>query len=187
VKWNDGLFSEAEASKTSVSFVIKESVAESPVKKVAEPRVKDFLRKGFLNPRPPVLAPPVSPWEVKDVGVVGPPPSPCCCIVPSSVDGNGFSQSQEWPVGFYHNWEIMVWDEDDDLWDGMPLDWAVDGVHGEEFLAIRNAMEEEFYRDKMIARQKTKGKKELLNLKSSINYGDANTSSRRRKGKAHMS
>jgi hypothetical protein len=80
----------------------------------------------------------------------------------------------------------MVWDEDDDLWDGMPLDWAVDGVHGEEFLAIRDAMEEEFYQDKMITRQKTKGKRELLNLKSSINYGDANTSFRRWKGKAYM-
>jgi len=80
----------------------------------------------------------------------------------------------------------VVWDEDDDLWDGMPLDWAVDGVHGEEFLAIQDAMEEEFYQDKMITRQKTKGKRELLNLKSSINYGDANTSFRRRKGKAYI-
>jgi len=38
----------------------------------------------------------------------------------------------------------------------------------------------------MIARQKTKGKRELLNLKSSINYGDASPSSKRWKGKALM-
>jgi hypothetical protein len=38
----------------------------------------------------------------------------------------------------------------------------------------------------MIARQKTKGKSELLNLKSSINYGDASALSRRGKGKAIM-
>jgi hypothetical protein len=44
-------------------------------------------------------------------------------------------------------------------------------------------MEEEF---QFFARQKSKGKRELLNLHSSINYGDANYRSRRRKGKAHM-
>jgi hypothetical protein len=38
----------------------------------------------------------------------------------------------------------------------------------------------------MIARQKSKGKRELLNLQSSINYGDVETSSKRGKGKAHM-
>jgi hypothetical protein len=38
----------------------------------------------------------------------------------------------------------------------------------------------------MIACQKTKGKRELLNLKSSINYGDVSAPSRRGKGKAHM-
>jgi hypothetical protein len=47
-------------------------------------------------------------------------------------------------------------------------------------------MEEEFHRDKMIAHQKTKGKRELLNLKSSINHGDVSAPSRRWKGKAHM-
>jgi hypothetical protein len=68
----------------------------------------------------------------------------------------------------------------------MPLDWAMDGVHGEESLAILDAMEEEFHRDKIIARQKTKAKREFLNLKSSINYGDVSAPSRRWKGKAHM-
>jgi hypothetical protein len=68
----------------------------------------------------------------------------------------------------------------------MPLDWAMDGVHGEEPLAILNAIEEEFHREKMIARQKTKGKRELLNLKNSINYGVVSAPSGRWKGKAHM-
>jgi hypothetical protein len=38
----------------------------------------------------------------------------------------------------------------------------------------------------MIARQKSKGKRELLNLHSFINYGVAKDPSRSRKGKAHM-
>jgi hypothetical protein len=53
-------------------------------------------------------------------------------------------------------------------------------------LAILDAMEDEFHRDKMIAHQKTKGKRELLSLKSSINYGDASAPSRHGKGKALM-
>jgi hypothetical protein len=59
----------------------------------------------------------------------------------------------------------------------------MDGDFEEEALAIRDAMEEEFLREKMIARQKSKGKRELLNLQSSVNYGGASDSSRRRKGK----
>jgi hypothetical protein len=65
----------------------------------------------------------------------------------------------------------------------LPLDWAPEGAVGEEVLAIRDAMEEEFQRDKMISRQKSKGKRELLNLHSSINYGDTKPSARSRKGK----
>jgi hypothetical protein len=54
----------------------------------------------------------------------------------------------------------------------------MDGDFGEEAMAIRDAMEEEF---RLIARQKSKGKMELLNLHSSINYGDAKDPSRRGK------
>jgi hypothetical protein len=82
---------------------------------------------------------------------------------------------------------MVVWEEEeDDFWDGSPLDWALEGAFGEEALAIRDAMEEEFQLEKMIARQKSEGKRELLNLHSSINYGDAKVYSRRRKGKAHL-
>jgi len=69
--------------------------------------------------------------------VVGPSSPPSGCI-------NGFSQSQNWPVGFDHNGEIVVWEEEDDYWDGLPLDWEMDGDFGEEAMAIRDAMEEEF-------------------------------------------
>jgi hypothetical protein len=68
----------------------------------------------------------------------------------------------------------------------LPLDWSLDGVQGEESLAILDAMEDEFHRDKMIAHQKTKGKRELLNLESFINYGIASSPSGCGKGKALM-
>jgi hypothetical protein len=74
----------------------------------------------------------------------------------------------------------VVWEEDVDFWDVLPLDWA------SEAFAIRDAMEEEFQRDKMISRQKSKGKRELLNLHSSISYGDSMPSARSRKGKNLM-
>jgi hypothetical protein len=86
--------------------------------------------------------------EANNGGVVGPssPPSGGC-----------FSQSWNWPVGFDHNGEIVVWEEEeDDYWNGLPLDWAMDGDFGEEALAIWDAMEEEFL---FFACQKTKGKK----------------------------
>jgi hypothetical protein len=49
-------------------------------------------------------------------------------------------------------------------------------------LAIPDVMEEEFLREKMLACQKSKGKRELLNLQSSINYGNRLVSSKHRKG-----
>jgi hypothetical protein len=80
----------------------------------------------------------------------------------------------------------VVWEEDVDFWDVLPLDWALEGAFGEETLAIRDAMEEEFQHDKMILRQKSKGKRELLNLHSSINYVNTKPSTRSRKGKNLM-
>jgi hypothetical protein len=66
-------------------------------------------------------------------------------------------------------------------------------------LAILDAIEEDFHRVVKVARPKTKGRREMLNLVSSINYGDAkkkkkkkkkygdaSASSRQRKGKAHV-
>jgi hypothetical protein len=88
--------------------------------------------------------------------------------------------------GIHENREIVVWEEEDDYWDGLPLDWVSNGAFREEAMAIWDAMEEDFQRDKMIACQKYKGKRKLLNLHSSINYGDMKDPFRRRKGKAHM-
>jgi hypothetical protein len=68
-----------------------------------------------------------------------------------------------------------------------PLDWAWDGEEDEDLsLAILDAMEEDFHRETKVVRPKSKGRRELLNLKSSINYGNANESSRRWKGKTHL-
>jgi hypothetical protein len=55
-----------------------------------------------------------------------------------------------------------------------------------ESLAILDAITEDFYRDQLVACKKTKGKRELLNLKSSVNYGDVSAPSRCRKGKDPM-
>jgi hypothetical protein len=95
-----------------------------------------------------------------------------------------------------------VWEQDDDIRDGeagdstcplgvlppsMALDWEVDSVEGEDpSLATLDVFEEDFLREVKIARPKSKGRRELLNLVSSINYGDASASSWRRKRKAHM-
>jgi hypothetical protein len=95
-----------------------------------------------------------------------------------------------------------VWKQDDEIWDreaggytyplgvlppSMALDWEVDSAKGEDpSLATLDALEEEFLREIKVARLKSKGGREILNLVSSINYGDASASSRRRKGKAHM-
>lgn len=49
-----------------------------------------------------------------------------------------------------------VWEKAIEFWERLPLEWALE-------------------RDKMLAHQKTKGKRKLLNLKSSINYGDVCT------------
>jgi hypothetical protein len=188
-KWNDVLLSDSlKASKMVTDLAVKKaSVAETPAKKVSEPPVnKDFLRKGFLKPRPVLPTTSSSPRKVFDGGIVGHSSPPRGCSSSSPVEGTGFSQSRNWPIGFDHNGEIVVWEDDVDFWDVLPLDWASEGAFGEEVLAIRDAMEEEFQRDKMISCQKSKGKRELLNLHSSINYGDTKPSARSRKGKNLM-
>jgi hypothetical protein len=68
----------------------------------------------------------------------------------------------------------------------MSLDWVLDGDEGEDpSLAILDAIED-FLWEVKVARLKIKGWRELRNLKNSINYGDANASSRRGKGKTHV-
>jgi len=133
LKWNDVLLSDSlKASKLVADLAVnKVAVAEPPTKKVVESPVKTgILRKGFLNPRPKMPATPASPWKVFDVGMVGPSSPPRVCSISSPVEGNSFSQSRNWLIGFDHNGEIVVWEEDVDLWDVSPLDWALEGAFG---------------------------------------------------------
>jgi hypothetical protein len=160
VKWNDVLLSDfLEAVKISIGYVDKKVTGvEPPAEKAAKPPAMKksktpvnhgLFRKGFLNLPPIVSVHPASLEEVNNGGVVGP-------SSPSSGCLNGFSQSRNWPVGFDHNGKIVVWkEEEDDYWDGLPLDWAMDWDFGEEAMAIRDAMEEEF---QLIACKKSKGK-----------------------------
>jgi hypothetical protein len=102
-----------------------------------------------------------------------------------------------WPV-----WEIVVWDQDDEVWVGedgdsphplgvcppdMPSDWSLDGDEDEDpSFIILDAIEEDFHLVAKVERLKIKGMREVLNLKSSINYDDASVPSQRRKGKARV-
>jgi hypothetical protein len=66
-----------------------------------------------------------------------------------------------------------------------------DGVsNGEEVkdpsLEFPDAIEEDFLQIVKFARPKNKGKREVLNLNSSINYDDASVSSWRGKNNAHV-
>ena len=68
-----------------------------------------------------------------------------------------------------------------------PLDWVLDYDEEEEpTLALLDPIKYDFLREVKVAWPKTKGKRELLNLESSVNYGNAKASARRRKGKAHV-
>jgi hypothetical protein len=170
------------------------------------PPARGFLQRGFLNLRPArqvsskVLV--VSPLTlvVKEDVVVGTPSHLCRCVSPSIDKGEDLRvsclvESQRWLVGFSPFGEVVMWDQGDEVWDGedgvspFPLGvYPPDEEDEAPLLAILDARvsEEEFHRESMVVRQKTKGKKEMLNLKSSINYGDDYATSRRRKGKAHM-
>jgi len=147
MKWNEELFSDSlEAAKMTVVCSVKKVTAvEPPVKKAAKPPMKKGLRKGFLNPSPKVPVNPTSPQKVTKVGMVGPSSPPRGCLTLYSSLGNGFSLSRNWPISFDHNREIVAWEEDDEFWDGLPLDWALDGGFEDEALAIRDVMEEESF------------------------------------------
>lgn len=53
-------------------------------------------------------------------------------------------------------------------------------------LEILDTFQEEFLRKVKVACPESKGRMEILNLVSSINYGDASASTWHRKGKAHV-
>jgi hypothetical protein len=152
---------------------------------VGKPPPSSFLRRGFL-----LLS----------------VPSPLSGGASSTVDkgvifkSDGLIQSQEWPVGFGPWREIVVWDQGVEGWVGeegdspyplgvclhdMPLDWDLDGVEDVDmFFALLDAIEDDFLWGNKGKRLKTEGRRELQNLKSFINYGDASGPSRSRRGKA---
>jgi hypothetical protein len=67
------------------------------------------------------------------------------------------------------------------------LEWESDGAEDEDSaLALLDAIEEDFHRGSMGKRYKIKGRRELQNLKSSINYDVASVHSRSRRGKAQV-
>jgi hypothetical protein len=127
VRWNEVLLADSRAtSRTSVCIKTKEAVATPPVKTfagLAGSAKKGFLRKGFLNLSPAVIAPTIShslivdlasslTQEVKVDGVIG-LLSLLSCINPSFVEGNGLFQSQVWQVGFDPSEEVVVWEQND--------------------------------------------------------------------------
>jgi hypothetical protein len=73
--------------------------------------------------------------------------------------------------------EIDEWDYPE------PLNWGY-GREEDSALVILDAIEEDFHKEVKVARAKYKGTRELLSLKSSVNYGNVFTSNWRRKGKA---
>jgi len=145
-----------------------------------------FLRRGFLLPSVPS---PLSGCasSIADKGVI--------------FRSDGLIQSQQWPVGFGLSGEIVVWDLGAKGWVGeewdspyplgvfppdMPMDWVSDGIDDEDMSFTLLDAIEEFHRVYKGKRLKIKGMRELQNLKSSINYGDASVPSRSRKGKAQI-
>lgn len=134
--------------------------------------------------------------DVKEDGVIGFPSLLSGCVTPFIGNGDDFrvygsSQSQKWPVSFDLSEEVVVWEQGDKNWDGevgdspyplgffspnMALDWKVDSLEDEDLsLAILDAFEEDFLREVEVAHPKSKGRREILNLVSFINYGDASS------------
>jgi hypothetical protein len=84
-------------------------------------------------------------------------------------------------TGFYSLYPLGVLPPD------LALDWELDSDEDiDPSLTILEAIEEDFHRGIKTVSPKIKGMGEVLNLVSSINYGDSSLSSRLRKGKAHM-
>jgi hypothetical protein len=84
------------------------------------------------------------------------------------------------------------WDREDNNWDWElspdPFDWVFDCDKEEDpYLVMLDDFKEDFLWIMDVARPRAKGKRELLNLESSVNYGIASTSSRRRKAKIIVS
>jgi hypothetical protein len=95
------------------------------------------------------------------------------------------------PLNVYHSKgfslsEVVVeWDDGADDFFLDPLDWIYSDEDEDPTLALLKAVEEDLHQEVKVACSKSKGKRELFNLKSFVNYGNSYTSNRRRKGKVH--
>jgi hypothetical protein len=189
--------SKAKASKLDISLIdeavtalsspmmqclgTSQDLDGSVVQKLPMPSGGMGLRRGFLLPRVPS---PLSDCKSMTVDKGETPNS------------NGLIQSQGWPVGFSPSGEIVLWDQGEKGDSPHPLgvippdlllEWESDGAEYEDSaLALLDAIEEDFHRDSMGKRYKIKGRRELQNLKSSINYDGASVRSRSRRGKAQV-
>jgi hypothetical protein len=148
------------------------------------PLVRGFLWRGFFSPKVPVLSP--TTLIVKEDEVVKTPSHLGRCVSPSADKGedlrvNCLVESQKWLVGFSRSGK-----------DGVALFllgvYLLDEVDEASLLAIvdSSVSEEEFHQESVVARQKNKGQRETLNLKSFVNYGNDYATSRSWKGKVHM-
>jgi len=97
----------------------------------------------------------------------------------SAVEMSDSLSSAEMDEKLTLEWELDVRKKVAGFWERLSQEyaWNVSEEHNERFMTIT---------EEMIKRQKTKGKKELLNLQSSVNYGDSKISSRCRRGKTHV-
>ena len=84
------------------------------------------------------------------------------------------------------------WDQEDNNWDGElspnPLDWVLDCDEEEDPYSADVLRVMDVAQPRTNGRRpRNKGKRELANLESSVNYGIASASSRRRKCKISVS
>jgi hypothetical protein len=116
--------------------------------------MRGILRRGFLNP---------SPMEKGDSLL-----SASLVVKDDEVEEASRSRSAIMDEAFRFGW-----DQEDNVWDGEfspdPLDWVLDCIEDEDpTLAPMDEVKEDFVLEVKVAWSRTKGKRELLNLESSV-------------------
>jgi hypothetical protein len=99
--------------------------------------------------------------------------------LPPALETSVSLSSAELDEKLISEWEMDVRKKVAGFWERLSQECAgnLSEEHEERFRAIL---------DEMIKHHKTKGRKEFLNLQSSVDYGDSKISSRYRKGKNHV-
>jgi hypothetical protein len=147
--------------------------------------------KGGPPPSPKLQVASSSIMVVKDDWVNGTPPPLCGCTSDTIIAEKGedfrltgLAQSQKWSVHFGQFGEVVVWDQGREIWDeedgvspfpldayflDTSLDWLMDCEEDKDLsLAILEDIEEDYHRAVKVAHPKSKGKRELLNLKAPL-------------------